>query len=179
MLDLPEDVVDLGTGCGAVALAIASERPHTNLVATDISESALAVAQYNANTLGLQRVECCFGDWFGAVRGRQFSVVVSNPPYVTDKEWLLRKSELGYEPQLALRGGRDGLLAIRTIVAQASDFLRPGGWLVIEHGFRQGPTVAQLFLDAGFTSVTTYRDLPGHPRVTEGSVPDTGTVPQG
>jgi release factor glutamine methyltransferase len=166
--ELPTDVLDLGTGSGAIALAIATERPHAQVYATDISEPALAVARYNARSLGIDQVEFHFGDWLSAAQGLRFSTIVSNPPYVTDKEWVLRGPELNYEPQLALRGGRDGLLAIRRIVERAPDFLHPGGWLLIEHGFRQGPAVAGLFQEAGFAAITTYRDLPGHPRITEG-----------
>jgi release factor glutamine methyltransferase len=166
--DSPGPVLDLGTGTGAVALALATERPAAAVTATDFSEAALAVARYNAASLGLQRVEFRFGDWFGPVRGERFAAIVSNPPYVADQEWLLRRFELGYEPDMALRGGRDGLLAIRAIVEAAPRFLEAGGWLLIEHGFRQGPATARLFQQAGLTSVTTYRDLPGLPRVTEG-----------
>jgi release factor glutamine methyltransferase len=165
-------ILDLGTGTGAVALALASERPGTKIIATDISEPALAVARYNASSYGFVQIEFRFGDWFGPVSGEQFDFIVSNPPYVTDKEWMLRKYELGYEPALALRAGRDGLLALKAIVERAPEYLRPGGWLLLEHGFRQGPAAARLFQEAGFTAISTYRDLPGLPRVTEGQWPE-------
>ncbi len=173
---LPEDsqdpVCDLGTGTGAVALALASERPGAKVVATDISEPALAVARYNAGALGLERVRFEFGDWLRAVHDEQFAMIVSNPPYVDDKQWLLRRYELGYEPALALRAGRNGLMCLRKIVDEAPAHLQPGGWLLVEHGFRQGPVVAGLFQAAGFEQITTYRDLPGRPRVTEGQWPE-------
>jgi release factor glutamine methyltransferase len=161
-------VLELGTGTGAIALAMAKERTNTHITATDISEAALAVARYNAGSYELNNIDFKFGDWFGAVPDEKFSVIVSNPPYVTDQEWLLHQFELHYEPSLALRGGRDGLMAIRRVATGAMDHLLPGGWLLVEHGFRQGPAVADLFQAHGFTQISTYRDLPGHPRVTEG-----------
>ena len=139
--------------------------------ATDLSEEALKVARYNANTLGLERIDFRFGDWYKPVAGERFHTIVSNPPYVTDQEWLLNKFELGYEPTMALRAGKDGLLCIKPIVEGAMEHLEPGGWLLIEHGFRQGPVAARLFQEAGFTAISTYRDLPGRPRVTEGQWP--------
>ena len=171
--DRPARVLELGTGTGAIAIALASERPELKIVATDFSEPALAVARYNAASYGLERIDFRFGDWFSPVAGEHFDLVVSNPPYVTDQEWMLRKFELGYEPALALRAGRDGLMAIKRIVEAAPAHLATEGWLIVEHGFRQGPAAARLFGEAGFTSITTYRDLPGRPRVTEGRLPET------
>ncbi len=165
-------VLDLGTGTGAVALALATERPQARIVATDISETALAVARYNATAAGFDAIDFRFGDWFRPVDGEQFTTIVSNPPYLTDQEWMLRQHELGHEPALALRAGRDGLYMLRTIVESAPKHLEPGGWLLVEHGFRQGPAVAELFQQAGLTGVSTYRDLPGLPRVTEGMLPE-------
>lgn len=167
----PRRVLELGTGTGAVALALARERPRAAVTAVEFSEAALAVAKYNALVQGLARIEFLFGDWFGPVAGRRFDAVVSNPPYVADQEWLVRQFDLRHEPDLALRGGRDGLAAIRRIVEAAPAHLAADGWLVLEHGFRQGPAVARLFQAAGFTGVTTYRDMPGQPRVTEGRWP--------
>lgn len=165
------DVLDLGTGSGAVALAIAKERPNANLTATDLSEEALEVARFNAVALGLNKIRFFSGDWFGAVLGKRFSTIVSNPPYVTEREFKLRDFELHHEPSMALLGGgKDGLAAIRLIVGRAAENLTPGGWMLIEHGFRQGPAVARLFQQAGFESISTYRDMPGHPRVTEGTL---------
>jgi len=166
----PAAVLDLGTGCGAAALAIAHERPNIHITATDRSEAALAVAQYNAHALNMARVQFKLGDWFDAVPGKKFSTIVANPPYLTDMEYMVREFELKHEPEMALRGGTDGLTAIRKILGQAPDHLFPSGWLAIEHGYRQGPAVAELFEKVGFTSVFAYRDIQGHPRVTEGKL---------
>lgn len=164
-------VLDLGTGTGAVALALARERPRLAIIATDLSPEALQVAQYNAGALGIDNIDFRFGDWFHPVADERFDMIVSNPPYVTDQEWMLNHFELGHEPTLALRGGRDGLLAIDQIVKDAPAHLEPGGWLMVEHGFRQGPAAMRLFQEAGLTALCTYRDLPGRPRVTEGQWP--------
>jgi release factor glutamine methyltransferase len=164
-------VLEMGTGSGAVAMALATERDEARIMATDISVAALAVAEQNASSHNIENIDFCFGDWFSAAVDRIFDVIVSNPPYVTDDEWIRHHFELAHEPVLALRGGRDGLLAIRKIIDQAPAHLKPGGWLIIEHGFRQGPEIADLFVQQGFTRVSTYRDLPGHPRVTEGRLP--------
>lgn len=170
--DSKAKVLDLGTGSGAVALALASERPGLEIVATDLSEEALKVARYNAGAHKISNVEFRFGDWFKPAAGERYTAIVSNPPYVTDQEWMLNHFELGHEPAMALRGGRDGLLAIEQLVEAAPAHLEPGGWLLIEHGFRQGPAAMRLFQEAGFTALSTYRDLPGRPRVTEGQWPE-------
>jgi release factor glutamine methyltransferase len=169
--DRPADVLDLGTGSGVVALAIAQERPNIHITATDLSDAALAVARYNAHTLNLKQVKFRLGSWFKAVSGQRFSTIVSNPPYVSDMELLVHDFELRHEPTLALQAGKDGFDCIGEIVRKAPEYLFPGGWLAIEHGYRQGPRVTELFEAAGFTSVFAYKDLQGHPRVTEGKLP--------
>ena len=165
--DTAARVLDLGTGTGAVALALARERPRLQIIATDLSEEALKVARYNAGALKIDNVEFRFGDWYKPAAGEQFDAVVSNPPYVTDQEWMLNHFELCHEPAMALRAGRDGLLALEKVVEGAPAHLVPGGWLLVEHGFRQGPAAMRLFQEAGFTALSTYRDLPGRQRVTE------------
>jgi release factor glutamine methyltransferase len=171
---LPKDqaanVLDLGTGSGAVALAIAKERPDVAVTASDVSADALRVARYNAHSLGLTQVKFQHGDWFSAVRGRKFSMIISNPPYVTDMEMVVHDFELRHEPKLALAGGDDGLQAIKRIIEEAPQHLFPGGWLAIEHGHRQGPAVEILMRDAGLWSIFGYTDLQGHVRVTEGKL---------
>ena len=168
----PADVLDLGTGTGAIALAIAHELPEIHITATDLNNATLAVARYNAHSLNLKQVRFRLGSWFDAVCGEKFSTIVSNPPYISDMELLVRDFELRHEPAIALRGGVNGLDSIKEIVREAPDYLFPGGWLALEHGHRQGSSVAELFRAAGFTSVFTYRDLQGHPRVTEGKLPE-------
>jgi release factor glutamine methyltransferase len=161
-------VLDLGTGSGAVALALAVERPSCELVATDASAATLDVARRNAVRLGLDRVRFSAGDWFGAVALKPFDVVVSNPPYIADDEWPQTDAALGFEPRAALAAGPEGLDALRVIVAGAPAYLHRGGWLLLEHGARQGRAVAGLMAAAGFDSIATSPDLAGLPRVTEG-----------
>jgi len=170
--DQAANVLDLGTGSGAVALSIAQERPDVTVTATDVSAEALRIARYNAHSLGLTRVRFKQGDWLAPVRGRKFSMIVANPPYVTNMELVVHDFELRHEPKLALAGGDDGLDAIKQIVEEAPKHLFPGGWLAIEHGHRQGPAVEILMRDAGLRSIFGYTDLQGHTRVTEAMLGD-------
>lgn len=162
------DVVDLGTGSGAIAIAIASERPRANVIATDSSAEALAVAKDNATTHKLQRIEFVHSNWFESLSAKQFDVIVSNPPYVANDDPHLEQGDVRYEPMSALSAGPDGLDDIKTLCADSCAQLKPGGWLVIEHGFDQGLATRGLFEQAGFNSVATYRDLSTNERVTEG-----------
>jgi release factor glutamine methyltransferase len=168
-------IADLGTGTGAVALAIARERPACKVLATDLSKPALAVARRNAKALSLRNVSCRQGDWFDplpqpdSARWR-FHMIVSNPPYIAADEWSLTDPDLGFEPRVALDGGRDGLSAYRVITEGAPRYLRPGGWLLLEHGFRQGEAVRGLLKEANFSNVATIPDLAGRPRVSEGQI---------
>ncbi len=166
----PADFLDLGTGSGAIALAVASERSNIHITATDVSNQALAIAQYNAAASKLNHIEFLRGSWFEPVDGRKFSTIVANPPYVSDMEYVVHQYELQHEPSLALCGGEDGLDCIKTIVAQAPQFLFRDGWLAIEHGHRQGKAVDILMREAGFKSIFAYSDLQGHARVTEGKL---------
>lgn len=165
-------VLDLGTGTGAVALAIASERPTAAVVASDLSEAALAVARENAAAAGLGRVAFHAGDWYAALPGpRHFELIVANPPYVTPAELAAGDRSLGFEPATALLAGDDGLAAFRPIVGGAPHWLRPGGGLLLEHGSTQAGAVQALLAAAGFTGIGTWPDLAGHPRVTGGRRP--------
>lgn len=166
-------IADLGTGTGAIALAIASERPKCKVVATDISKAALAVARRNAAILGLTNVTFREGDWFGALPAAKtprsrFNLLVSNPPYIAAHEWADTDPELQFEPRIALDGGEDGLDAYRILTTRAPEYLRPGGWLILEHGFRQGDEVRVMLKRAGFGNVATASDLAGRPRTSEG-----------
>lgn len=165
------DVLDLGTGSGAIALALAKERPRARIVATDASAAALAVAASNARRLGLGNVRFARGDWWSAVGDACFDVVASNPPYIADDDPHLSEGDLPREPRSALASGPDGLDAIRAIAAGASAHLRPGGWLLLEHGLGQGPAVRAVLREAGLDTVATARDLEGRDRVTTGCLP--------
>jgi release factor glutamine methyltransferase len=158
-------VADLGTGSGAIALAIAHERPLAEIVATDASGDALSVAKGNARVLGMGRVQFLHGDWFEPLHGRRFDVIVSNPPYIEADDRHLGEGDLRYEPINALASGHDGLDDIRRIVAGAPAHLRPGGWLLLEHGWMQGNAVRTLF-DARWQPATTQVDMEGRERVT-------------
>ncbi len=161
-------VADLGTGCGAVALALASERPRWHVVATDACAEALAVARANAAALRLSRVELRHGDWYQPLLGERFDLLVSNPPYVAQDDPALATSSLRHEPPRALTPGLDALSCLRTLVRGAPRHLAPGGWLLLEHGATQGADVRRELVDAGFRHVRSHRDLAGHERMTEG-----------
>ncbi len=157
-------ILDLGTGCGAIALAIAKERPHCDITATDVSDAALAVARENANRLALANVEFLCGDWTAPVAGKTFDIIASNPPYVPEADPNLER--LKHEPQMALLSGKDGLDAIRRISAEAKSVLRPGGTLLIEHGDNQAEEIARILSADGWGEISQVNDLAGKPRVT-------------
>jgi release factor glutamine methyltransferase len=164
----PANVADLGTGSGAIALALASERPLWKVTAVDLSAGALATARANAIALRLSRVEFLEGSWFAPLKDRRFHVVASNPPYVSEGDEALKQATLQHEPQTALASGPDGLSAIREIVRAAPDHLERHGWLILEHGFDQAAAVAHELVGRGFGHVRSHRDLAGHWRLTEG-----------
>jgi len=164
-------VADLGTGSGAIALALASARPRWQIVATDVSADALAVARANAAALGLARVEMVQGDWLACLPGRSFHVLLSNPPYVAETDPALRAPELMREPRLALVAAEDGLAALHRIIQAAPDHLEHGGWLLLEHGAGQAAAVAGALVARGFAQVRSHRDLAGRERMTEGQWP--------
>lgn len=169
-------VLDLGTGSGAIAIAIAKARPDARVVAVDISQAALVLAQGNARHHGVS-IQWLLGSWFEPLAQQsaeqrsvswQFDVVVSNPPYIAEGDDHLRTGDLRFEPIEALTDGSDGLSAYRLISAQAGGFLRKGGALLFEHGFEQGAAVSAIMRAARFDGIKTVRDLAGHPRVTAG-----------
>ncbi|MDR2872344.1 MAG: peptide chain release factor N(5)-glutamine methyltransferase [Xanthomonadaceae bacterium] len=164
----PWRVADLGTGSGAIALSVAIERPRADVVATDISAQALMLAQQNAERHAVDNVEFRCGDWFAPLVGEHFDLIVSNPPYIAQNDPHLRQGDLRFEPLPALISGADGLDAIRAIAADAAAYLCPDGWLLLEHGWEQGPAVRKLLHAAGLVDVTSVRDLEARERVSLG-----------
>lgn len=161
-------VADLGTGTGAVALSIAQERSATEIFAMDLSLSALQVAQQNAIDNNLDNVSFWQGSWLTALADNSINVVVSNPPYIETKDPHLLQGDVRFEPRLALVSGQDGLDDIRQIVKQAKYCLKPSGWLLVEHGYDQAERVQQLFIDAGFSNVSSEQDFGDNDRVVMG-----------
>jgi release factor glutamine methyltransferase len=157
-------ILDLGTGCGAIALALARERPHCEVVATDRSGAALAVARENARQLALPNIEFLEGNWARPLQGREFELIVSNPPYVREADPAL--GALGHEPREALVAGADGLDAIRILAGECPQLLRQGGLLLLEHGADQAAEVAAILGEGGWTAIHCSRDAAGLPRVT-------------
>jgi len=170
-IDRPANVLDLGTGSGAIAFAIASERPLARVLATDASSDALDVARGNAQRLGLRNVEFLRSDWYADVPPQRFDAIASNPPYVATGDPHLSEGDLRFEPRIALSPGGDGLGALRAIVAGAPARLAADGVLAVEHGYDQSAAVERLFEAAGFASVGVRRDLAGIPRVVRGERP--------
>ncbi|WP_457665033.1 peptide chain release factor N(5)-glutamine methyltransferase [Thiolapillus sp.] len=162
-------VLDLGTGSGAIALALAGERPKWNITATDLSAEALEVAALNAARLQRTNVGFLHGHWFEALDEKQrYHLILCNPPYVAETDPHLQDNGLPYEPQTALVAGTDGLSDLRLIITRAPAYLRPDGWLIVEHGLEQGAAVRQLFEDAGFDQIQTRQDLEQRDRITLG-----------
>jgi len=163
--DAAARVADLGTGSGAIALAIAHERPNAQVLATDASAAALTVGRGNAQRLGLSNVEFAQGEWCVPLGERTFDLIASNPPYIADGDAHLDNGDLRFEPALALSSGADGLDAIRTIARDARRHLVPGGWLILEHGYDQGAAVREIFVMNGYAEAATVHDLEGRDRV--------------
>lgn len=164
-------VLDLGTGSGAIALAIAKNRPQTQVTAVDASSSALTIAQENANQLQISNVQFLLGNWFESLAGKTFDMIVSNPPYIAAADPHLSQGDLRFEPASALASGEDGLDDIRMIVQQAAQYLNPNGWLMFEHGYNQADEVAKLLAEAEFIAIQHVQDLAGIARVTLGQLP--------
>jgi len=167
-MDAPCWLADLGTGSGAIALALASERPQARVIATDASVEALAMARKNADKNRIDNIEFRQGDWLAPLAGQRFDLIASNPPYIALGDPHLEQGDLRFEPPLALASGPDGLDAMRIIVAGAPAHLSPGGWLLLEHGWEQGAAVRALLGAAGFSQVASVRDLEARERVSLG-----------
>jgi release factor glutamine methyltransferase len=158
--------LDLGTGSGAIALSLAHERPRWDVTGVDVSAAALEIAMANAGSLGLARIRWRLSDWFAALAGERFRLIVANPPYIAASDPALEG--LSAEPALALVSGPTGLEALNAIIASAPGHLLAHGWLALEHGMAQAPDVARLLRQHGFGSIRTHRDFSGRPRVTLG-----------
>lgn len=164
-------ILDLGTGTGAIALAIAKQRPQAFVTAVDASENALKIAQENAQNLQIINIEFLQSDWFSVLQNQRFEMIVSNPPYIAQNDAHLTQGDLCYEPVSALVSGAAGLDDIKHIIANASHHLNPRGSLLLEHGYNQAESVTALLIQAGFSEIETIKDLGGNNRVTQGHFP--------
>lgn len=170
--DRPVHVLDLGTGCGAIALAIAHERPMAEVTAIDASPSALGVTSRNIERMKLENVRLLQSDWYDELRhdAPRFDLIASNPPYVADEDPHLAEGDVRFEPRAALRAGPDGLDALRIVIGGAAGRLVAGGTLAVEHGYDQAEAVHAMLLEAGFVAIASFRDLSGIPRVAVGRI---------
>ncbi len=166
----PCRILELGTGTGAIALALASERPDCEIVALDLIPDAVALAQRNADYLGMRNVTIRQSNWFSALDAQRFDLIVSNPPYIDAADPHLNQGDVRFEPLTALVAADNGLACLRLLVEEGRAFLAPGGWLLLEHGWQQGAAVRALFDAAGYTQVKTCRDYGGNERLTAGQL---------
>ncbi len=165
-----QSLLDLGTGTGAIALAISSERPDWQVTGVDIKASAVALANENALLNNIPNVVFKQSNWFEKTFGQTFDLIAGNPPYIEEKDPHLTKGDVRFEPHLALVSGKDGLDDIQIICQQAPQYLNHNGWLLLEHGCSQTQNVKQLFMAAGFSNIETLKDLAGLDRVTKGQL---------
>ncbi|WBU51363.1 peptide chain release factor N(5)-glutamine methyltransferase [Kosakonia pseudosacchari] len=167
----PCRILDLGTGTGAIALALASERPDCNVTAVDLIPDAVALAQRNAEHLNITNIEILQSRWFSALDGQQFAMIVSNPPYIDAHDPHLAQGDVRFEPLSALVAADNGLADLQTIIDDARQHVLPGGWLLLEHGWQQGADVRAIFADYGWQHVATCRDYGDNERLTLGQWP--------
>ncbi len=166
----PLKVLDMGTGSGAIALAIASERPDAKVLASDTSAQVLEVARSNAKSIQLPNIQFCHSDWFENIPEYQFDLIVSNPPYIAPGDPLLEMNVQRFEPQSALLAAENGLAAIRQIISGSHNYLKPGGWLLLEHGYTQAEAVQELLKQYRFKNIRTVKDLNRLDRVSMGQL---------
>lgn len=167
----PCRILDLGTGTGAIALALASERPDCQVTAVDLIPDAVALAQRNADHLGIHNIEIVQSRWFSALEGQQFSLIVSNPPYIDAQDPHLAQGDVRFEPLSALVAADNGLADLHTLIKEAPRYLLPQGWLLLEHGWQQGAAVREIFARYGWQQVETCRDYGDNERLTLGRRP--------
>jgi release factor glutamine methyltransferase len=167
----PAQVLDLGTGTGAIALALASERAAWQVTAVDRVAEAVDLAERNRLRLRLDNVRVLSSHWFAALQGQQYQLIISNPPYIASTDPHLVAGDVRFEPSSALVAGQDGLDDLRQIIAQAPTHLTAGGWLLLEHGYDQAEAVQALLAAQGFEAIETRPDLSGHPRISLGRRP--------
>ena len=175
-LTLPDEprVLDLGTGTGAIALALASEKPDWQIMASDSSPDAVSLARQNADSLNLP-VDVRQSDWFAGLPDRTFDLIVSNPPYIEAGDEHLSRGDVRFEPASALVSGADGLDDIRHLIEASPEWLAEGGWLVLEHGYNQGAAVRELFSGSGWDQIHTGQDYGGNDRYTLACRPRDGS----
>ncbi len=161
-------IIDLGTGSGILAITLAAERPRSKVIACDLSPAALRTAQDNAQQLQIDNVRFLASNWFSAITDRDFDLVISNPPYIDQHDPHLQQGDVRFEPDSALISAENGLQDIRLLADQARQHLKPGGYLLIEHGYDQQTAVQALFKRFNYQQITTHRDYAGNPRVTSG-----------
>ncbi|MEG3113045.1 peptide chain release factor N(5)-glutamine methyltransferase [Pantoea sp. T14] len=166
----PSRILDLGTGTGAIALAIASERPDCQVVGVDRIEAAVELAQLNAEQLGLSNASFSLSHWFRDLAPSRFDLIVSNPPYIDANDIHLGQGDVRFEPRSALVAEEAGLADLRTLIEQAPHWIVAGGWLLLEHGWQQEHAVRQLMIENGYQAVATANDYGGNPRVTFGQL---------
>ncbi|MCD5977858.1 MULTISPECIES: peptide chain release factor N(5)-glutamine methyltransferase [Pseudomonas] len=167
----PTRVLDLGTGTGAIALALASERPVWQVTAVDRVLEAVALAERNRQRLHLDNARVLSSHWFSSLEGQRFDLIISNPPYIAAEDPHLAAGDVRFEPSSALVAGSDGLDDLRMIIEQAPNYLNDDGWLLLEHGYDQGAAVRELLSRHGFEKIQTRRDLGDHERITFGRLP--------
>ena len=163
------DILELGTGSGAIAIAIASEKPMLNIKATDIKTAALKIARHNTDSYKIKNIEFIKSDWFCNIKKYDYDLIVSNPPYISNDDPCLKNNGIKFEPTSALISGQDGLDDLKKIIQKSSYYLKNNGWLIVEHAYNQGVQVRKNFLENNFTA-TTIRDYCGLERITFGKL---------